>query len=32
MTVRAPARCRACGGNLYLEPDLVEALADLVCL
>jgi DNA-directed RNA polymerase subunit RPC12/RpoP len=27
-----PARCPDCGGNLYLEPDLVEAMADLVCL
>ncbi len=27
-----PARCPDCGGNLYLEPDLIEAMADLVCL
>ncbi|HEY7061378.1 MAG TPA: hypothetical protein VII06_07870 [Chloroflexota bacterium] len=25
-------RCPDCGGNLYLEPDLIEAMADLVCL
>ena len=27
-----PSRCPDCGGNLYLEPDLIEAMADLVCL
>jgi len=25
-------QCPHCGGNLYLEPDLVEPQADLVCL
>jgi DNA-directed RNA polymerase subunit RPC12/RpoP len=32
MSVPKLARCPDCGGNLYLEPDLVEAMADLVCL
>ena len=32
MTLPRPARCPECGGNLYLEPDLVEATAELVCL
>jgi hypothetical protein len=25
-------QCPHCGGNLYLEPDLVGSQADLVCL
>jgi hypothetical protein len=32
MSLAPPSRCPDCGGNLYLEPDLIEAMADLVCL
>ena len=32
MSAPRPSRCPDCGGNLYLEPDLIEAMAELVCL
>jgi hypothetical protein len=32
MKPAAQRRCVHCGGNLYLEPNLIERHAELVCL
>ena len=32
MKPTAQRRCAHCGGNLYLEPDLIERHTELVCL